>query len=70
VFAPAKIPPAVASFLTREMIAILSTPDMRERFAQQGSEIVASEPAQFTEFLRQDFDKWQRLFKQLGIKPE
>jgi tripartite-type tricarboxylate transporter receptor subunit TctC len=70
VFAPAKIPPAVASFLTREMIATLSTPEMRERFAQQGSEIVASEPAQFTEFLRNDFEKWQKLFNQLGIKPE
>lgn len=70
VFAPAKTPPAVLSFLTREMIAILSTPEMRERFAQQGSEIVASESALFTAFLHSDFDKWQRLFVQLGIKPE
>jgi len=70
IFAPAKIPPALASFLTREMIAILTTADMRERFAQQGSEIVASESAPFVEFLRKDFDKWQALFKQLGIKPE
>jgi tripartite-type tricarboxylate transporter receptor subunit TctC len=70
VFAPAKIPPAVASFLTREMIAILTTAEMREKFQQQGSEIVASESAPFVEFLRKDFDKWQALFKQLGIKPE
>jgi len=70
VFAPAKVPPAIASFLTREMIAILSTPEMRERFAQQGSEVVASESAQITDFLHKDFEKWQTLFKQLGIKPE
>lgn len=70
IFAPAKTPAAIASFLTRETIAILSTPDMRERFAQQGAEVVASESAPFTEFLRGDLDKWQKLFKQLGIKPE
>lgn len=70
VFAPAKTPPAVKAFLTRELIAILNVPEMRERFAQQGSEIVASESAPFTDFLMRDFDKWQKLFTQLGIKPE
>ena len=70
IFAPAKTPPAVAAFLAREMIAILSTPDMREKFGQQGAELVASESAPFVEFLRRDLDKWQKLFAQLGIKPE
>ena len=70
IFAPAKAPPAVAAFLTREMIAILSTPEMREKFGAQGAELVASESAPFVEFLRRDLDKWQKLFAQLGIKPE
>ena len=70
IFAPAKTPPAVNAFLTREMIAILNTPDLREKFGQQGAEIVASESAPFVEFLRRDLDKWQKLFAQLGIKPE
>jgi tripartite-type tricarboxylate transporter receptor subunit TctC len=70
IFAPARTPPAVAAFLTREMIAILSTPDMRERFGAQGAELVASESAPFVDFLRRDLDKWQKLFAQLGIKPE
>ena len=70
IFAPAKAPPAVAAFLTREMIAILNTPEMREKFGAQGAELVASESAPFVEFLRRDLDKWQKLFAQLGIKPE
>ena len=70
IFTPAKTPPAVNSFLTREMIAILGTPELRERFGQQGAELVASESAVFVEFLRRDLDKWQKLFAQLGIKPE
>ncbi len=70
IFAPAKTPAAVAAFLTRETIAILGTPDMREKFGAQGAELVASESAPFVEFLRRDLDKWQKLFAQLGIKPE
>ena len=70
IFAPAKTPAAVSSFLTREMVAILTTLDMREKFGQQGAEVVASESAPFVEFLRRDLDKWQKLFTQLGIKPE
>jgi tripartite-type tricarboxylate transporter receptor subunit TctC len=70
IFAPAKTPPAVLSFIEREIVAILGETDMRERFSQQGAEVVAGTSAQFSEFLRKDFDKWQRLFVQLGIKPE
>ena len=44
--------------------------DNVERFGQQGAEIVASESAPFVEFLRRDLDKWQKLFAQLGIRPE
>ncbi|MEI6720565.1 MAG: tripartite tricarboxylate transporter substrate binding protein, partial [Betaproteobacteria bacterium] len=58
IFAPAKTPAAVAAFLTRETIAILGTPDMREKFGAQGAELVASESAPFVEFLRRDLDKW------------
>ena len=70
IFAPARTPAAVTSFLTREMIAILGAQDMRDKFGQQGAELVASESAPFVEFLRRDLDKWQKLFAQLGIKPE
>jgi tripartite-type tricarboxylate transporter receptor subunit TctC len=70
VFTPAKTPPEIVSFLTRELVSILGTADMRERFSQQGAEVVAGTSAEFTDFLRNDFEKWQRLFTQLGIKPE
>jgi tripartite-type tricarboxylate transporter receptor subunit TctC len=70
IFAPAKTPPAVLAFIESEIVAILGEIDMRERFSKQGAEVVAGSSAQFSEFLRKDFDKWQRLFVQLGIKPE
>lgn len=69
-FAPAKIPPDVAAFLTREIVAVINTPEMREKFASQGAEIVGSSAAEFRDFLRADYAKWARLFQELGIKPE
>ena len=70
IFAPAATPPAVTAFLSRELIEILTAPEMREKFALQGAEIVASRPAEFSAFLRTDFAKWEKLFKDLAIKPE
>ena len=70
IFAPAATPPAVTAFLSKELIEILTATEMREKFALQGAEIVASKPAEFSAFLRTDFAKWEKLFKDLAIKPE
>jgi tripartite-type tricarboxylate transporter receptor subunit TctC len=70
IFAPSGTPPEIMAFLSRELTEILTTPEMREKFGAQGAEIVASKPAQFAAFLRADFAKWEKLFKDLGIKPE
>ena len=70
IFAPAGTPPEVMAFLSRELTEILTAPEMREKFGAQGAEIVASKPAEFAAFLRTDFAKWEKLFKDLGIKPE
>jgi tripartite-type tricarboxylate transporter receptor subunit TctC len=69
-FAPAKIPADTAAFLTREIVAVISTPEMREKFAAQGAEIVGNSSAEFAEFLRNDYAKWAKLFQELGVKPE
>jgi tripartite-type tricarboxylate transporter receptor subunit TctC len=70
IFAPAKTPPDLARFLESELRAVLSTAEARETFGKSGAEIVAGTSADFTAFLRTDFAKWQKLFGQLGIKPE
>ena len=69
-FAPAKIPRDVAAFLTREIVEVINTPDMKQKFAHQGAEIVGSSSAEFSDFLHTDYEKWAKLFQELGIKPE
>jgi len=70
IFAPSKTPPEVIAILARDLHEILSAADMRERFNQQGAEVVASTSPQFAAFLRSDYEKWKTLFQKLGIKPE
>jgi tripartite-type tricarboxylate transporter receptor subunit TctC len=70
VFIPAKTPPELRAFLVKEMIGIVSEPEMRERFLVAGAEPIGSSTAQFTAFLRTESDKWGKLFQRLGIKPD
>jgi tripartite-type tricarboxylate transporter receptor subunit TctC len=70
IFAPAKTPPDVVAFISKELVTILKDPKLQAVFVKQGAEIVASSPTEFTAFLHKDFEKWQKLFKELGIKPE
>ena len=69
IFAPANTPPDVVAILVTDLHAILAPSEMRDRFSQQGAEVVASTSPQFAQFLRSDYDKWKTLFQKLGIKP-
>lgn len=70
IFAPAKTPKEITSFLSKELVTILNEPELKATFGKQGAEIVASRPDEFASFLRTDFEKWQKLFNELDIKPE
>lgn len=70
IFAPAKTPPQLVAFLNKEIVAALNEPDLRDKFGKAGAEIVASKPEEFAAFLRKDFPVWQKLFNDIGIKPE
>jgi tripartite-type tricarboxylate transporter receptor subunit TctC len=70
IFAPAGTPPQLITFLNKEIVTVLNEPELRDKFSKAGAEIVASSPAQFSAFLRKDFPVWQKLFNDIGIKPE
>ena len=68
VLAPAGTPPAVVARLNAEMNKALSDPGVRERFAPSGLEAVGTTPAQFAALLREDYEKFGRLTRELKIK--
>jgi tripartite-type tricarboxylate transporter receptor subunit TctC len=69
-FAPPKTPPAIAQRLRDEIAKAISTPDMVDQFARQGMAPVASQPGDFAKYLQAELDRWSRVIKDAGIKPE
>ena len=70
IMAPAQTPRDILQRLNRELMAIVDLPDVRERMIAQGYEKVAGSPDDMTAMLRADLDKWGRVVKDAGIRPE
>jgi tripartite-type tricarboxylate transporter receptor subunit TctC len=69
--APAGTPAAVIKRLHAETSKALAAPEMRSQFATQGllPASASATPADFAALMRSDFDKWRKLIKEAGIKP-
>jgi tripartite-type tricarboxylate transporter receptor subunit TctC len=49
---------------------VIALPDVRERFAGTGLEPVGSTPAELAARMKDDFDKWSKVVRQIGLKVE
>src|SRR4051812_32675859 len=65
--APAGTPAAIVRKLNAETAAILATPEMRTKLAEQGAEAVGGPPERFAEHVRAEREKWTRLIRSRGI---
>jgi len=70
VFAPAGTPAEVIAKLNQEMARALTPPDVRQRLAAEGTEVVAGNPDEFMTLFRSEVAKWARVIKQSGIRLE
>ena len=67
---PANTPPAVLARLNAELIRIIRSPEVQERLASQGAEVVTMTPAEFTAFFERERKQWAAVVAQGGIKVE
>jgi tripartite-type tricarboxylate transporter receptor subunit TctC len=67
VLVPAGTPPAIINRLNLEIGKILRNPEIEKLFLQDGSEPVASTPAQFAELIRISTEKWSKVVKAANI---
>ncbi len=67
---PAGTPPEVIARLNAEIGRALAEPAVRERFAQSALEPIGGSAEQFGKLIRDDYEKYGRLVKELGIKVE
>jgi tripartite-type tricarboxylate transporter receptor subunit TctC len=70
VMGPAKMPPEITRRLNTEIAAILKQPDVAEKIASQGGEIMAGTPEDFSKFLAADTAAFGRLIKEARISLE
>jgi tripartite-type tricarboxylate transporter receptor subunit TctC len=67
-YVPAGTPKPLIARLNAEIVKILRTQDVKERFLSQGTEIVGSTPEQLAEYIRNEMVKWSRAAKQAGAR--
>ena len=67
---PAGTPRAVVGTLSKEIVAIMKVPDVREKMLAQGFEPVGDTPEGFAKFIREEIARWEKVVKAAGIKPE
>lgn len=70
ILAPAGTPSAIVDRLSREIAAILRTPEVKGQLESMGLEVVASTPAEFAAYIEADSRKWGKIIKDAGIKVE
>ena len=66
--APASTPPVIVEQLSAEVSRAMATSTLRERTLEQGATPVASKPAEFERFVRDEIAKWTRIIQEAGIK--
>jgi tripartite-type tricarboxylate transporter receptor subunit TctC len=70
ILAPAGTPKEIISRLNTEMVRIMRTPEIADRFAKAGVEVAASTPEYFNEFLKSEVARWAKVVQDANIKAD
>jgi tripartite-type tricarboxylate transporter receptor subunit TctC len=68
--APRNTPPEIVDRLNKEINAALADPKMKARFADIGGEPLAGAPAAFGSLIAAETEKWGKVVRAAGLKPE
>jgi len=68
VFAPAGTPADIVRRLNAEIVKILNAPDVRDKLAALGAEVVANSPEEFATMVKSEVGKWADVVKKSGAR--
>jgi tripartite-type tricarboxylate transporter receptor subunit TctC len=69
IFAPQGTPVAVVNFLNQEINKVLEDPEFKKRANGQSLDVYTpSTPAQFTDYVRSEYNRWSAVIKPLQIE--
>ena len=70
VVGPAGMQPAIVGRLNSELVRILKTDDVKQKFGNLGVDAANSTPEEFSKLIRVEIDKYAKLLKSVGIQPQ
>jgi tripartite-type tricarboxylate transporter receptor subunit TctC len=70
IMAPAGTPRPIVDRLNAEITRATNAPEMKEAWARQGATALAMTPDEFARYMREDIEKWARVVKISGAKPD
>jgi len=70
VLAPAGTPREIINRYNSEIIKVLNSAEVKERFGKQGVEVRTSTPEQFSAFLNSEVARWGKVIRDAGIKSD
>ncbi|MDI9332057.1 MAG: tripartite tricarboxylate transporter substrate binding protein [Alphaproteobacteria bacterium] len=69
-FGPAKLPPDIATRMSRAMAEAIARPDVKERVDRLGFDLASSTPAELAAFMPEQLQAWGKAFADAGLQPE
>ena len=67
IFLPAGAPKEIVNLLNSEIAKAMALPDVKEKCAQLGFEVVANKPDEFAAYIKKEVDKWSKVIKDANI---
>lgn len=68
--APAGTPQKIVALLNQKINRAMSVPDVKEKLAAMGLTVIAESPEAFAQTLKSDYEKYGKLIKTIGLKPQ
>jgi tripartite-type tricarboxylate transporter receptor subunit TctC len=65
---PAGTPEAIVQRLQAEIAKVMLTQEAQEQLAALGGEVLASTPAEFSQHIRDEIERWREVISKMGIR--
>jgi tripartite-type tricarboxylate transporter receptor subunit TctC len=69
-FGPANLPPDITKKLNAAFVKALADPQVKSAIEKGGYESVSSTPEELAALTRRDIERWSRVIKDIGFKPQ
>jgi tripartite-type tricarboxylate transporter receptor subunit TctC len=69
-YGPAGLPAGIVGKLNEQVNRILGNADIRQRLAADATEPLGGTPADLAAYLKADYERWGKVVRDAGIRPE